>query len=113
VDHQEGQQTLAGLFIRDRTQRPPELGGGALLDGRDQALQRRRRRQQDLGLNQADGGQVEEDDVALAGDVGTDVEPADEPPVTRLVIEVAVADAFPDGGGMLEAHGGLSVALEG
>jgi hypothetical protein len=38
------------------------------------------------------------------------VEPADEPQVPGLIVEVAVAKAFLDGGGVLEAHGGFATS---
>ena len=112
VGDQQGLQTGRLLGFQGPCQGAPQSRGGQVTDLGDQAGQHRDSRQQYLAFDQAGRGQVEEDAGSFGTDPGPVGEPAGQGGGLRALVEVEVAIATADLGGVIPAFLASCVASQ-
>ncbi len=101
VGDQQGLQTGRLLGFQRPCQGAPQSRGGLVADLGDQASQHGDSRQEDLAFDQPGRGQVEEDAGSFGTDPGPVGEPAGQGRGLGTLVEVAVAVATADLGGVI------------
>ena len=112
VGDQQGLQTGRLLGFQGPCQGAPQSRGGQVTDLGDQAGQHRDSRQQYLAFDQPGRGQVEEDAGAFGTDPGPVGDPAGQGGGLGALVEVAVAIATADLGGVIPAFLASCVASQ-
>jgi hypothetical protein len=110
--HKQAFQSLPNFSIRQLGQAVPEPLRRAVADAGHESRERGHARQQDLALDEARSGQVEQDAWPLGAEPRARVQPLDQPKVLRLLVEVAVAEMLADLGSVVPAGVADAVRLQ-